>query len=85
MFWTVHATNSPGSVSAKYVIDYSTTPVNLDIFEFSLPALNEFIFLSIVEFRGENTMLLSGEPSAYNKGSRPTEFSDDAVEFVRSK
>ena len=85
VLWTVHAKDSPGSVSAKYVVDYSTNPVNLDIFEFNLLALNEFIFLGIVEFHGDNKMLLYGEPSEYNKGSRPTGFSDDAIEFSRSE
>lgn len=87
LIWTVDSPSAPFSTSAKYSIDYSTIPIQIDIFDFSFPPLKEFLFFGIIEFKGRDKMLLYGEPSnaAEGKTGRPKEFGSDSIEFQRSK
>lgn len=87
LIWTVDSPNHPFSTSAKYSIDYTTTPIQIDIFDFSFPPLKEFLFFGIIEFKGSDKMILYGEPSNAAGGAtkRPKKFGTDSVEFERSK
>jgi hypothetical protein len=87
LIWTVDSPNQPFSTSAKYSINYTTTPIQIDIFDFSFPPLKEFLFFGIIEFKGSDKMILHGEPSNGANGAtkRPQKFGTDAVEFERSK
>lgn len=87
LIWTVDSPSAPGSTSAKYSIDYSTKPIQIDIFDFSFPPLKEVLFFGIIEFKGKDKMLFYGEPSRAMEGKtkRPKEFASDSIEFQRSK
>lgn len=84
VLWTVDAADYPGTVSAKYVIDDTTKPIHIDIFEFSHPSLNRFTFLGIIQFNETNKMILDGRP-VQGKGTRLESFSKDAIEFSKSR
>lgn len=81
--WFVDAHDSPGPIRVKYSIDYSTNPVQIDIFDFELPRLNGFRLLAIIEFHGNNEMLMDGELVKGTKGVRPTRFRGDATLYTR--
>ena len=87
LIWTVDSPDSPFSTSAKYSIDYTTNPIQIDIFDFSFPPLKEFLFFGIIEFKGSGIMILYGEPSnaAGGETKRPQKFGADSVEFKKSK
>jgi hypothetical protein len=82
--WFVDAAGSPGPIQAKYKIDYSATPVKIDIFEFDFQQLKGVRLLGIIEFHSNNEMLLYGEYVEGQNGSRPTKFGGDATLFTRA-
>lgn len=85
LIWTVDSPEQPFSTSAKYSIDYTTSPIQIDIFDFSFPRLNEFLFFGIVEFKGSGKMVLYGEPVHSSAASikRPQNFGRESVLFER--
>ena len=60
VLWTVEATDFPGAVSAKYTVDYSTKPIHIDIFDFGLSALKDYILLGVIEFDSASRLRLYG-------------------------
>jgi hypothetical protein len=82
--WSVDSEEFPGSVSARYVIDNRTEPAHLDIFEFDLPPLKDFIFLGILAFDGPTRFKLLGTPQKVGSDAkRPNELSVEAVVFTK--
>ena len=85
VFWTVNAESSPGTVSAKYVIDLTSSPIHLDIFDFGLPMLRDAILLGILEFESSNRFRFFGHPQRLNRDTRrPTTFSTDTLVFTKA-
>ncbi len=85
LIWTVDSQNEPFSTNAKYSIDYTTNPIQIDIYEFSFPPVKEFTFVGIIEFKGIDKLILYGEPSNTKDGvtTRPEKFGTDSVEFEK--
>src|SRR5262249_5542223 len=84
VLWSVDTEDFPGRVSARYVIDYPTQPVHLDVFEFGFPSLAEFIFLGILEFDGPTRFKLFGTPEKFSgDAKRPRAFTPEAIVFSK--
>jgi hypothetical protein len=84
VIWTVDTANNPGSITAKYTVDYTTTPIHIDIFEFSFPSLKGYTFLGVLEFDGTSSFRLKGEPRKQGLGAkRPERLGDDAILFSK--
>jgi len=87
LIWTVDSPDESFSTSAKYSIDYTTKPIQIDIFDFSFSPLKEFLFFGIIEFNGMDKLILYGEPSNATKGitKRPAMLGTDSIEFERTE
>lgn len=84
VLWSVDSAGPAGSFSAKYAIDYSTEPAQIDIFEFNFEPLKDFTFLGIIEFEGPSRFRLQGYPQRAGQGSgRPRAFDQEAVFFTK--
>lgn len=82
VMWQIHRPKSPKPISARYSIDYSTDPAELDIFDFDYPAMAGVRLLAIVEFISPTKIKIDAVQSApSSKDTRPTRFSKETVEF----
>lgn len=79
VIWTIDkAGRNPYAIVAKYSIDSTVTPVQINISDISF--LEQGTIYGIIEFKGKDTMLFDGLPD-----KRPKEFGPDALELQRSK
>jgi len=84
VIWFVDKPTFPGPVTARYTVDYTTKPVQLDMFEFSVDMLKGIKFLGIVEFLSPTKMKMDGiRAEIKSDKERPTEFSRDTIEFEK--
>ena len=71
------------SIDAMYKVDYSTTPISIDIFNMSFAEFKDAAFMGIAEFRGNNRILLQGNFGESGQATRPSTFNDEAIEYTR--
>lgn len=84
VIWIVHKPTFPGPVTARYSVDYSAKPIQLDMFEFSFEPLKDIKFIGIVEFLSPTKMKMDGiRVEAGGSRERPKEFTNDAIEFSK--
>jgi len=82
--WNLDKPGFPGPVTARYSVDYSTKPIQIDMFEFSFESLKGVRFIGIVEFISPKKIKIDGTRiQADSKEERPKEFTYQAVEFSR--
>ncbi|MDB5318765.1 MAG: hypothetical protein JWN40_396 [Phycisphaerales bacterium] len=78
--WTVESADSPGDVTAKYSVNATHEPREIDIFDFDMPQLKGFRFLGIYQHEAKGVLRFYGEPrSPNNTEPRPKHFSDEAI------
>ena len=70
-------------IEAKYKVDYSTTPVSIDIYDMTTPQGSGASLTGIIEFRESTTMVMQGNFSMTGKAERPTSFTGEAVTYTR--
>ena len=84
VIWNLDRPGFPGPVTARYSVDYSTKPIQLDMFGFSFGPLKEARFIAIVEFLSPTKMKMDGiRIKADSNQERPKEFTYQAIEFSR--
>lgn len=82
--WIVDKPTFPGPITARYTVDYTTKPVQLDMFEFSFKGLKGIKFMGIVEFLSPTKMKMDGiRAEMKSDKERPTEFTNDTIEFEK--
>ena len=78
--WTVESSDSPGDVNAKYSVDATRDPREIDIFDFDMPQLRGFRFLGIYQHETQGILRFYGEPrSPSDTEPRPNDFSNEAI------
>ncbi len=84
VLWTVDKPTFPGSITGRYSVDYSTKPIQLNMFEFGIEAAKGFQFLGIVEFISPTKMKMDGIMVQKDSSEgRPKEFTGRAIEFSK--
>jgi hypothetical protein len=84
LVWTVETPDSPGDIAAKYSVNASAEPREVDIFDFDMPQLKGFRFLGIYRHEAGGELLFYGEPRASDDAQpRPTHFSEEAIVLRR--
>ncbi len=87
LVWTVKKSDGTFSMNAKYSIDDSTEPIQINIYEVTNTPIKDFQLFGIIKFKGNKKMLFYGESSnnKEGKGMYPKEFGSDSIEFLRVK
>ena len=82
--WILDKPTFPGPITARYSVNYSTKPVQLDMFEFSFEPLKGIKFIGIIEFLSPTEMKMDGvRADVEGDRERPTDFTDDTIEFKK--
>lgn len=82
--WAVESADSPGDISAKYSVNTSAEPREVDIFDFDMPQLKGFRFLAIYRHEPDGALRFYGEPRCPDAPEpRPHRFSAEAIVLNR--
>lgn len=82
--WDVDRPTFPGPITARYIVDYSTKPAQLDMFEFSFEPLKDIRFIGIIEFLSPTQMKMDGiRVEEGISEERPKEFTRNTIEFTK--
>lgn len=85
--WIVEVGQAPPeTIAMRYETDPSATPATIDLNGFGSGPLEGRVMAGIYELTGDGALRLDFEPVADPSeadSARPTEFTDDAVEFER--
>ena len=85
--WILDLPQGPDTLVIDYRVDYTTTPIHLDVGPWSTgPVAGQTLF-GIVELLGPDRFRVDFEPGHPDTGAveRPGEFSGQAVTFVRRR
>lgn len=85
--WVLDMPQGPDTFAVNYRVDYTTTPVNLDVGPWSTGPIAGQTLFGIVEMLGPDRFRVDFEPGDPDTGAseRPGEFSQQAVTFVRKQ
>jgi len=85
--WILDLPQGPDTVVIDYRVDYTTTPIHLDVGPWSTGPIAGRTLFGIVELLGPDRFRVDFEPGDPDAGAmeRPGEFSSQTVTFVRMR
>lgn len=83
VIWILDIPNFPGTITARYTVDYSTKPIQLNMSDYSYDLLKGFKFVGIVEFLSPTKIKIDGVRAKEDNDEvkRPERFTWQAIEF----
>lgn len=83
--WVLDLTEGPDTFAVAYRVDYSRSPIHLDVGPWSTGPLAGHTLYGIVEMRGPDRFVVDFEPADPGADGtvRPSRFSNQSVTFVR--
>lgn len=81
--WILDRPSFPGPITARYTVDYSTKPIQLNMSDFSYELMKDLRFIGIVEFLSPTKIKIDGVRAKVgdDEVKRPEKFSWQAIEF----
>ena len=85
--WILNLPQGPDTLVIDYRVDYTTTPIHLDVGPWSAGPIAGQTLFGIVELLGPDRFRVDFEPGDPDTGAmeRPREFSSQTVTFVRTR
>ena len=85
VIWSVDTKGFPGPITARYSVDFSTNPIQLDMFDYSYGSLKGLKFIGIVEFLSPTKIKIDGlrVKEEGSKTERQKIFTARAIEFSK--
>ena len=83
--WVIELETGPDTFSVAYRVDYSQSPIHLDVGPWPAGPLARRTLFGIVELQGPDRFVVDFEPGepGGDGGERPSSFSNQTVTFVR--
>jgi hypothetical protein len=84
VIWNLDSPGFPGPITAKYSLDSSTEPMQLDMSDFSVGMLKGVQFVGIIEFLSPTKIKIDGIQAGSDElDKRPKQFTGRAIEFSK--